>query len=141
MAPQRVGRINCRGDYGFGRRHSQLRARQRENHLHVHGRAGAGIEIGGQRDDGARFNQVARGRFLRQAKMKIAARKQSADDIRICERANISAINFFEMIGACRSHFHGQARGARARELLGVNPGRQPVHQSGSQDMLGLRDA
>src|SRR5271156_4196011 len=76
VSAQRVSRVDGCGADGFSGRHAHLGAGQRQNHGHAERRAGAGIEIGGDADDGAGFDQFARRGVMEEAEMEAAAGQQ-----------------------------------------------------------------
>src|SRR5271155_1166328 len=109
VGAQRISGIDRRGGDGFGGRHTHLRARQRQNHGHAQRRTGAGIEIGGDADDGPRINQFARWGEMAEAEMEAAAWQQRADHVREGQRANVRRIYLFQVVRARRLQFNGEA--------------------------------
>src|SRR5664279_5311840 len=61
------------GGDSFGGSHAQLRTGERENHRHADSGTGAGIVIGGERNDRSGIDQFARGSILLPTEMEIAA--------------------------------------------------------------------
>src|ERR1700735_196654 len=83
---QGVGGIDGGCGDRFGRRHTHLGTGQRKNHRHAQGWAWAGIETGGQAENCAGFDELARRGIMRKAEMKAAAGEQGADDVGEAER-------------------------------------------------------
>jgi hypothetical protein len=135
---ERIGGINRRGSDAFGGRHAHLRAGERKNHGHADGRAGAWVEIGGQRDDGPGGDEFARRSVVREAEMEAAAGQQGADDVRLGERANVGPIDLFEMIGAGGVQLNCETRGPGVGELLGMNAWDESRGLSRGEDFAGL---
>ena len=72
--------------------------------------------------------------------MKAAAGQQRADDVRECERANVRAIDFFEVVGAGRLQLDGEPRRAGVGELFGMNARDEASGASRGEDLARLRD-
>src|SRR6202050_2522889 len=84
VGAQRIGGVDGGSGDGFGRRQAHLSAGQRQNHGHAERGTGAGIEIGGDANDGAGVDQLARRGEMAEAEMEAAAGQQRADYIRKC---------------------------------------------------------
>src|ERR1700735_409564 len=118
MNAEGVGGIDgSRGD-GFGWGHAHLGAGQRKNHGDAQGRAGAGIEIGGEAKDRAGLDELARGSIVREAEMKAAAGEQGADDVGETERSNVVGVDLFQMISAGGGNFDREAGRTVIGEVL-----------------------
>ena len=140
VAREGIGGVDGGGGDGFGGRHAHLRASERQNGGHGKRGTGAGIEVGGQSDDGSRVNEFARGTVMREAEMETAAGKHCAGDVGTREGADVAGRYFFEMVGACRVHLNGESRSSGARELFGVKAQAQAAGSRGGKDFARLRD-
>ena len=139
VAPQRICGVDRGGCDGFGGRHAHLRASERQNHGHGKRGAGAGIEIGSERDDGSGVDELARRAVMREAKMEAAAGKQCTGDVRASEGTDVAGGDLFEMVGACPVHLDGKFRGAGVRQLFRVQAQAQAAGSRCGKNFARLR--
>ena len=139
-AAQGIGGIDRCGGDGFGGSHAHLGAGQRKNHGHAESGACAGIEVGGERDDGAGVDQFARGCVVRSPRWK----QQPGSSVQTTfesARARISPrIDLFEMVGTCGVQLDREACGSCVGELFGMDARHQAAGSPGNKNLACLRD-
>ena len=120
-------------------REPHLLAGQRDDELQVLAVAGAGIEVGGERDGGAGVQELPRRRERRVQRVARAG-KQDRRGARRAQRRDVLGGRKNQMVGRHGAELRGERGAAAVRELLGVDLEAIAVRHSRLEDAPRLSD-
>jgi len=132
-----VGRVDGSGVDRLLGQHLVHHGTHGEDQLHVAGRAGAGVEVGGQSNGQTAFDHLADGGALHPEEERSAGQHRG-HRLALVECRNLLIARVFQVVNGECVVFHADLDAAGASHLVGVDLRAQTVLDALHQDALGL---